>query len=80
MQNIQIKGVMGMASFIEDLNKVRDEFATLRKYFDILKSTYFPHDPAFCEMSMGMTHDRLVAIEEGSTMIRIGTAIFGERK
>lgn len=78
MQNIRICGVMGMATFTDDMNMVRNEFKSLKQFFDILKNKYFSDDEAFKEISMGMTQDYRIAIEEGSTIIRIGTAIFGE--
>jgi PLP dependent protein len=80
MKNIRIRGVMGMATFTEDMELVRKEFKKLKEYFDLLKADYFAADEGFCEISMGMTSDFQVAIEEGSTMVRIGTAIFGERE
>ncbi|HHN47838.1 MAG TPA: YggS family pyridoxal phosphate-dependent enzyme [Bacteroidales bacterium] len=79
MHNIRIAGVMGMATFTDDMNRVRKEFQTLKSYFDFLKTNFFADDRGFSEISMGMTGDYKVAIEEGSTMVRIGTAIFGER-
>lgn len=79
LNNIRICGVMGMATFTDDLSIVRNEFKTLKKYFDQIKSMYFKEVDAFKEISMGMSGDYRIAIEEGSTMIRIGTAIFGER-
>lgn len=79
MQNIKICGVMGMATFTDDMQIVRNEFRILRTYFDKLKSDYFNKDEAFREISMGMSGDYNIAIEEGSTMVRIGTAIFDER-
>ncbi|MDP1621660.1 MAG: YggS family pyridoxal phosphate-dependent enzyme [Bacteroidales bacterium] len=79
MKNIKITGVMGMSSFSDDPDLVRREFAVLRNYFLTLKSLYFGNCDTFKEISMGMTGDYTIAIEEGSTMVRIGTAIFGER-
>lgn len=76
---IQILGVMGMASFSEDLALVRREFRQLRSYFDQLKSSYFANDPDFCERSMGMSGDYQIALEEGSTLVRIGSLLFGSR-
>lgn len=76
MKNICITGVMGMASFTDDMSLVRKEFKNLKKYFDIIKAEYFAKNNDFKEISMGMTNDYPVAIEEGSTMVRIGTAIF----
>jgi pyridoxal phosphate enzyme (YggS family) len=72
-------GVMGMATFTEDMEQVRAEFRSLKKLFDKLKLTYFSASPEFCEISMGMSGDWRIAVEEGSTMVRIGSAIFGER-
>lgn len=80
LHNVQIAGLMGMATFTEDENQVRKEFRTLKVLFDKIKSEYFSDDEAFCELSMGMSQDYQIAIEEGSTMIRIGTSIFGERE
>jgi pyridoxal phosphate enzyme (YggS family) len=79
MQNINIKGVMGMATFTSDTQLVRSEFRNLRNCFDFLKIKYFPEKNTFTEISMGMSDDFPAAIEEGSTIVRIGTAIFGER-
>lgn len=79
LENIRITGVMGMSTFTHDKHQVRKEFRHLKQYFDQLKSTCFANDEVFKEISMGMSGDYRIAIEEGSTMIRIGTAIFGER-
>jgi len=79
MRNIQILGVMGMATLTDDPEQVRNEFRQLRRYYEELKSDYFTGDDSFREISMGMSHDYKIAIEEGATIIRIGTAIFGER-
>lgn len=79
LQHVRICGVMGMASLSEDEALVCDEFRTLRRYFEVLKQEYFNGQDHFCEISMGMTQDFRLAIEEGATLIRIGTAIFGER-
>jgi uncharacterized pyridoxal phosphate-containing UPF0001 family protein len=70
---------MGMATFTDDENQVRKEFRQLKSLFEEFKAGYFADDPVFREISMGMTGDYPVAIEEGSTMIRIGTLIFGDR-
>lgn len=77
--NIQIGGLMGMATNTEDENIVRKEFSHLKKLFDLVKSTYFSNDPAFKEISMGMSGDYLMAVEEGSNMVRVGSSIFGTR-
>ncbi len=80
MKNISIAGVMGMATFTDDMELVRREFRSLKNYFDRLKENHFRDDNAFKEISMGMSNDYRVAIEEGSTIIRIGTKIFGSRE
>lgn len=77
---VRICGIMGMATYTDDVNLVRSEFRTLGSYFNILKERYFKESPAFSEISMGMSGDFRIAIEEGSTMVRIGSLIFGERK
>ena len=79
LSNIKICGVMGMASFTEDLDLIRSEFHTLKNIFDNLKEKYFSDDLSFTEISMGMSGDFKIAIEEGSTMVRVGSAIFGNR-
>lgn len=76
---VQIKGLMGIATFTTDMNKVRMEFRKLKQFFEKLKSSALPGQVKMNELSMGMSSDYPVAIEEGSTMIRVGTAIFGER-
>lgn len=78
-QNIEISGVMGMASFSDDENLVRSEFKSLKSCFNILKEKYFCNQDVFKEISMGMSGDYLIAIEEGSTMVRVGSSIFGNR-
>lgn len=80
LHNVQIAGLMGMATYTEDENQVRKEFRSLKILFDKIKSEYFSNDDVFCELSMGMSQDYQIAIGEGSTMIRIGTSIFGERE
>ncbi len=79
MKNVRLCGVMGMATFTEDEQQVRSEFAQLRDIFNRLRAAYFPMDPAFSIVSMGMSGDYRLAIDEGSTMIRVGSAIFGIR-
>ena len=80
MDHVQICGLMGMASFTEDQEKVREEFRRLKSLFDEVKDAHFYHDNAFNTLSMGMSGDYQTAIEEGSTMVRIGSLIFGSRK
>ena len=76
LSNISVKGIMGMATFTDNEKQVTSEFKTLATYFNTLKSVYFSNEPGFCEISMGMTQDYHLAIEEGSTMVRIGSGIF----
>jgi hypothetical protein len=76
---VNVRGLMGMATFTSDMDKVKKEFHYLSTLFSKLKRTYFDKDPGFSELSMGMTNDYPLAIEEGATMIRIGSLIFGER-
>ena len=71
---------MGMASFTENANQVRKEFTYLKKCFDRLKPEYFKENSSFKEISMGMSGDYKIAIEAGSTMVRIGSMVFGERQ
>ena len=80
MRNVRICGVMGMATFTDDTALVRREFKSLKRIFDDLKTQYFAENEEFREVSMGMSGDWEVAVEEGSTMVRIGSLIFGERK
>ena len=78
LNNVRIVGVMGMATFTDDENQVRNEFKTLKNIFDTLKENYFKDD-SFKEISMGMSDDYPIAIEEGATMVRVGSKIFGAR-
>jgi PLP dependent protein len=79
MKNIRICGLMGMATFTEDEKLIRSEFRYLKNLFNTFKKEYFANDPTFNELSMGMSSDYKIAIEEGSTIVRIGSAIFGVR-
>ena len=79
MKNIQISGVMGMATYTDNETQIRKEFACLKTYFNTLKMNYFEANTEFKVISMGMSGDYLLAIAEGSTMVRIGSNIFGER-
>ncbi len=79
MQHVRICGLMMMASFVDDREQIRREMQTARDFFDEVKMKYFADDPAFCERSWGMSDDYLIALETGSTMVRIGTTIFGPR-
>jgi pyridoxal phosphate enzyme (YggS family) len=79
-RNVRLCGVMGMATYTDDEAKVKSEFAYLADCFNKLRRSYFINDQHFNEISMGMSGDYPIAISEGSTMIRIGSLIFGERK
>ncbi len=78
-KNVEICGVMGMATFTDDKVQVKHEFQTLKKIFDNLKNSYFIDNESFKDISMGMSDDYKMAIEEGSTMVRIGSLLFGKR-
>ena len=80
LKNIEVHGVMGMATFTDDKVQVRKEFKKLRSHFDHLKANYFKDKEAFSEVSMGMSGDYEIALEEGSTMVRVGSSIFGSRE
>jgi uncharacterized pyridoxal phosphate-containing UPF0001 family protein len=79
LQHVAIHGVMGMASFTEDENQIHEEFQTLHNYSQLIKSHYFKFNPEFKELSMGMSGDYKIAMDEGSTMVRVGSTIFGSR-
>ncbi len=79
LKNISVEGVMGMATFTDDLRQVREEFKKLKEIFSGLKNEYFSNNPEFREVSMGMSDDYRIAVEEGSTMVRVGSKIFGSR-
>ena len=79
LEHVRICGLMMMASNVDDEEQIRSEFRIARQLFDELKAQYFADAPWFCERSWGMSHDYPIAVEEGSTMVRIGTAIFGPR-
>lgn len=74
-----IGGLMGMATNSDDESLIKEEFALMKKIFDTIKEKYFKNDSRFSELSMGMSSDYPLAIEEGSTMIRVGSTIFGNR-
>ena len=78
-RNIKIAGVMGMATYTKNEAQVREEFQMLNNIFNTLKNEYFSDADDFCEISMGMSDDYSIAIEEGSTLIRVGSKIFGPR-
>lgn len=79
LKNINICGVMGMATFTDDVVQVRNEFKNLKNIFETLKENYFKANDSFKEISMGMSDDYPIAIEEGATMVRVGSKIFGAR-
>lgn len=79
LTHVRICGLMGMATNTDDMEQVEHEFATLKAFFDELKCKWLAGETAFKELSMGMTDDYPIAIRHGSTLIRIGTRIFGER-
>ena len=79
LHHVRICGVMGMATNTGDMDKVRSEFAHLRNIFSDLKCSYFKDNDFFKEISMGMSHDYAIAVEEGATLVRVGSSIFGER-
>jgi len=79
LNNIKIKGLMGIATFTENEGLIRKEFQLLNKIFDELKTRQLPDRMSMDELSIGMSADYKIAVEEGSTYVRIGTAIFGER-
>ncbi|MFY8013740.1 MAG: YggS family pyridoxal phosphate-dependent enzyme [Saprospiraceae bacterium] len=76
MKNIQIRGLMGMATNTEDNQQIRSEFKQLRILFDEIKQDYFSDSPLFSEISTGMSDDFPIALDEGSTLVRIGSLIF----
>ena len=80
MQNVRIAGVMGMATNTDNEEQKRAEFRHLKEIFDTLKREYFPGNADFKELSMGMSGDYPIAVQEGSTMVRVGSAIFGARQ
>ena len=79
MKNVRICGLMMMASNVDDENQIRNEFTTAKLFFDEVKQKYFADAEYFCERSWGMSDDYPIAIECGSTMVRVGTRIFGPR-
>lgn len=80
LRHILIAGVMGMASFTDDTTQVTKEFERLKAIFNALKTSFFASDDRFCEISMGMSGDYRIALEVGTTMVRIGSLLFGPRE
>lgn len=79
LENIRVCGLMGMATYTGDQDQIRNEFQALKKHFEYLKQAYFFNKPEFKEISMGMSADYLIAVEEGATIVRVGSKIFGVR-
>ena len=79
MDNVRICGLMMMASFTDNEEQIRKEFMTAADFFDEIKNRYFAADDSFCERSWGMSDDYKIAVQCRSTMVRVGTTIFGER-
>lgn len=79
MQHVEICGLMMMASNVDDEQQIAHEFDLAGQFFDELKATYFADRPSFCERSWGMSHDYRIAVGHRSTMVRVGTGIFGPR-
>jgi len=79
LPNVRIRGFMGMASFVTDHEQIRKEFQLMKLCFEKMKSAYFQEISHFDIISMGMSGDYKIALEEGSTMVRVGTLIFGAR-
>lgn len=79
LNNVRICGLMMMASNTDDENQIRSEFIQAAEFFDEVKAKYFADSAAFCQRSWGMSHDYKIAVECRSTMVRVGTTIFGPR-
>ncbi|WP_411274240.1 YggS family pyridoxal phosphate-dependent enzyme [Daejeonella sp.] len=79
LKNVKIRGVMGIATLTDNIRMIKDEFYELKTFHDSLKKTFFRKDPDFTEISMGMSGDYRLAIEQGSTMVRLGSTLFGSR-
>ncbi|MDW7695677.1 YggS family pyridoxal phosphate-dependent enzyme [Flammeovirgaceae bacterium SG7u.111] len=79
LENICVKGLMGMATFTQDKEQVRSEFKSLKQLFDRVATLELPSNVDLKEVSMGMSGDYKIAIEEGSTLVRVGSLIFGSR-
>ena len=79
LKNVHISGIMMMASNVDDEDQIRSEFMQAADFFDEVKAEYFADDDAFCERSWGMSHDYKIAVECCSTMVRVGTTVFGPR-
>lgn len=79
LSHVRIRGLMGIATNTDNEKQIKDEFYELRTFFEGIKQSYFRQDPAFDILSMGMSSDYKIAIEQGSNMVRLGSTIFGQR-
>ena len=79
MNHVRIRGLMGMATYTENSNQIREEFRHLKRIFDRLKDSQYKNQDSFDQLSCGMSGDYALAIEEGSNLVRIGSLIFGAR-
>ena len=79
LKNVRLSGVMGMATNVDDDEQIKREFCSLNTFFKEIKQNYFSDSEYFKEISMGMSHDYHEAIAAGSTLVRVGSKIFGER-
>ncbi|WP_426667713.1 YggS family pyridoxal phosphate-dependent enzyme [Mucilaginibacter sp. McL0603] len=79
LSHIRIRGLMGIATNTDTEKQIKDEFYELKTFFDGIKQSYFRQDPTFDVLSMGMSSDYKIAIEQGSNMVRLGSTIFGQR-
>ena len=80
MEGAELRGIMCMASNVDDETQIAREFETARQFFQHARDTYFPNQPTFCECSWGMSDDYPIALQHGSTLVRIGSKIFGQRQ
>jgi pyridoxal phosphate enzyme (YggS family) len=80
LNHVRIRGLMGMATFTDNTQQIRSEFKNLKTLFDKIKSTSMHDFDSFDQLSMGMSGDYQIGIEEGSTLVRVGSAIFGDRR
>jgi pyridoxal phosphate enzyme (YggS family) len=79
LKHIRIRGLMGIATNTDNEKQIKDEFYELRTFFDGIKQSFFRKEPSFDTLSMGMSSDYKIAIEQGSNMVRLGSTIFGQR-
>jgi pyridoxal phosphate enzyme (YggS family) len=79
LKHIRIRGLMGLATNTDNEKQIKEEFYELRMFFDGVKQSFFRKEPSFDTLSMGMSSDYKIAIEQGSTMVRLGSTIFGQR-